>query len=288
MQNNTLVIVGMHRSGTSLITNWLGRCGLEIGDNLLGPGIGNVDGHFEDTEFHDAHVDILTGLGLHHSGIITEDVKDMITTEHLRKLRKIVSGKNKKHHQWAWKDPRTCIFLDAYHELLPFARYLVVLRDYRSVVISLLKRSFAEVEEGRKALNKSYLSDLFWRKIKRKREFEKLCSQKASFYLDVWIHYNENILKFLRHLPAEYYLVINYLMLKQNDRVVFDHLTEEWGFGMKYSAFSEIYNEKLFSGAFDIDQYLSEKQRTQADEIMRRLTKRSRQEDTYRQTVHQH
>ena len=53
------MVVGMHRSGTSLITNWLYRCGLQIGEHLLEPGEGNVEGHFEDVEFLKIHEEIL-------------------------------------------------------------------------------------------------------------------------------------------------------------------------------------------------------------------------------------
>ena len=51
----------MHRSGTSLITNWLSRCGLEIGERLAAGNAGNVEGHFEDVEFLKLHEEILRG-----------------------------------------------------------------------------------------------------------------------------------------------------------------------------------------------------------------------------------
>jgi len=41
-----LVILGMHRSGTSLITQWLKNCGLSVGDSLHGADVGNAEGHF--------------------------------------------------------------------------------------------------------------------------------------------------------------------------------------------------------------------------------------------------
>ena len=59
MASKVVVIVGMHRSGTSLITQWLQRCGLFIGDSLEGPGVGNVQGHFEDIDFLQLHQELL-------------------------------------------------------------------------------------------------------------------------------------------------------------------------------------------------------------------------------------
>jgi len=51
MATNTLIIAGMHRSGTSLISQWLNRCGLNLGENMIGASSGNVEGHFEDIDF---------------------------------------------------------------------------------------------------------------------------------------------------------------------------------------------------------------------------------------------
>ena len=45
----------MHRSGTSLISNWLHHCGLQLGEHLLEAGNGNEEGHFEDVEFLRMH-----------------------------------------------------------------------------------------------------------------------------------------------------------------------------------------------------------------------------------------
>lgn len=67
-QNRTLLILGMHRSGTSLITHWLYRCGLEIGDTLFGPGLGKSEGRFEDVDFYNLHLEILRENKHHHSG----------------------------------------------------------------------------------------------------------------------------------------------------------------------------------------------------------------------------
>jgi hypothetical protein len=51
--SKVLCIAGMHRSGTSLVTSWLQRCGLQIDDGqLLAANTGNPTGHFEDIEFN--------------------------------------------------------------------------------------------------------------------------------------------------------------------------------------------------------------------------------------------
>ncbi len=60
----TLIVVGMHRSGTSLTANWLARSGLFVGDTLLANRVDNPMGHFEDESFLHLHEDILKANGL--------------------------------------------------------------------------------------------------------------------------------------------------------------------------------------------------------------------------------
>jgi hypothetical protein len=68
MKKNVLVITGMHRSGTSLITQWLYKCGLHVGDDFYGADIGNADGHFEDNDFLGAHMRALMEAGISRDG----------------------------------------------------------------------------------------------------------------------------------------------------------------------------------------------------------------------------
>jgi hypothetical protein len=258
MQNKTLVVIGMHRSGTSLITKWLLHCGLEVGESLLGPGLGNSGGHFEDTEFYKIHLEILRDNNLHDSGIVI-DPRYNLTPYHQEKIKGIIAVKNRLFEQWAWKDPRTCLFLDFYTKILPDAYYLVAIRDYQAVVVSLLKRTFAERDIAY-LTKKGFFRRLFWQKFKRKKQFEKFCREKASFFLKVWIQYNEKILDALKTIPVEKYLVINYLELKKKDEAIMAYLSSNWHFKLKYTRFLDIYNENLFSKAFSVERYIDEKQ----------------------------
>ncbi|XHR95888.1 hypothetical protein ACFJIV_04105 [Mucilaginibacter sp. UC70_90] len=74
MQKRVLIITGMHRSGTSLITQWLSKCGLQTGEKLVPGGYGNVEGHFEDIEFLKMHEEILAGHNLPTTGLTVEHV----------------------------------------------------------------------------------------------------------------------------------------------------------------------------------------------------------------------
>jgi hypothetical protein len=266
MQNRTLIILGMHRSGTSLITKWLHQCGLEVGRNLLGAGLGNKEGHFEDTEFYHLHMQILRDNNLHDSGILTNPVINL-SDARKEEIKKVIAGKNQSFEQWGWKDPRTCLFLDFYREILPDAYYFVVVRDYHSVIISLLIRTFA-LQDIIYDTQKGYFSRLAWHKWRRRREFKKFCHLQATFFLQVWIFNNQQILKNIESLPADKYLVINFFELLHKDKDVISYVNNKWNFTLNYLKFSDTYNEKLLSKPFDIGPYVKDKKLVRDAEIL--------------------
>ena len=61
-----LIITGMHRSGTSLITSILQQSGLPIGEQLLPAAEGNPRGFFEDQAFMLLHQAMLHARGVTH------------------------------------------------------------------------------------------------------------------------------------------------------------------------------------------------------------------------------
>jgi len=249
----------MHRSGTSLIAHWLYNCGLEIGARLLGPGLGNSEGHFEDMDFYKLHLEILRENGLHDSGIIYH-APLKIESIHKEKIKNLVASKCEQFAQWGWKEPRTCLYLNVYREILPDAHYLIIFRYYNAVVISLLKRSFAEIDAKYESTKRGFFSKLAWRKIRKKLVFRKFCYQHADEFLKVWIFYNEQIIKNIKTLPSEKYLVLNYSVLINNDTEIISQLVNNWNFSLSYSKFSEIFNQSLFSKPFNIDIYIKDKQ----------------------------
>jgi hypothetical protein len=256
MQNTTLIIAGMHRSGTSLITSWLNKCGLQLGETMVGPGPANIEGHYEDIEFLKLHEEILNDNHLPPSGL-TEQHDIGLSVYHKEKLKTIIRVKNKLYKQWGWKDPRTCLFLDTYKELLPNARYVIVFRDYRSVVSSLLQRDFIDIDA--KYMARGYWDRLVWIKFRRKRRLKEFYNSKAEYYLKVWIAYNEEILKNVKKLSQDSYVVINYALLNDNDANVCSYLKEHWNLSLNYFSFNEVYRERLINEPIDTDSFICNK-----------------------------
>ncbi len=256
MQSKTLMVVGMHRSGTSLITNWLYRCGLQIGEHLLEPGEGNVEGHFEDVEFLKIHEEILESNDFPLTGYVYNREID-VSVYQLEKLKSIIKVKNQLYEQWGWKEPRTCLFLDLYRELLPDSKYLVIMRDYGSVVNSMLRRDFALFED--KYLARKAFQRFVWTYIRRGNRIKKFYRDNAEPYLKVWIEYNEHILSMLEKLSEKDYIVINYSLLEKCDKQVFSSLTTTWRFALNYFSFKDVYNKSLISDPIDITPLINDK-----------------------------
>lgn len=58
-----LLVLGMHRSGTSVLARVLGLCGADLGTRLIGASAGNEDGHWEDAFAVEIHDRLLAAFG---------------------------------------------------------------------------------------------------------------------------------------------------------------------------------------------------------------------------------
>jgi hypothetical protein len=132
-----LVITGMHRSGTSLVTGLLQQAGLDIGQTLLPGNPGNPDGHFEDTEFYNFQEQLLRDRGL--DMFVTRPVDFTPTQAETERAARLIDARAGRP-LWGWKDPRTSLFLDFWEQLLPQAGYVFLYRHPLDVVASLMRR----------------------------------------------------------------------------------------------------------------------------------------------------
>lgn len=143
-----VVVLGMHRSGTSAITRALEVLGVNIGANLL-PSVDGVNakGFFEDVDINSLNVEILRALGSDwHSlaKIEPEDIEALDKGEYFLRATEMLRKKTADAPIFGFKDPRVA-------KLLPFWRqiflrcqlntdYVLVVRNPLSVVRSLAKR----------------------------------------------------------------------------------------------------------------------------------------------------
>jgi len=140
---------------------------------------------------------------------------------------------------------------------LPNARYLIIIRDYRSVVSSLLQRDFKDIDT--KYMARNYFQQLVWKTVRRKRKLKNLYNTKAEYYLKVWIAYNEELLKSVKTLSHDSYVVLNYSLLNENDARVCSYLKEHWHLSLKYFKFNEIYKAGMINEPIDTDSFIVNK-----------------------------
>jgi len=251
----TLVILGMHRSGTSLITQWLHKCGLYVGDKLLGAGVGNTDGHYEDEEFLAIHEKILLANGFSNTGLacleavgVPEPFEGQLKTCIQRRVSLAVD--------WGWKDPRTCLFLPTYRRLVPDAKYLVIVRSFKEVVSSLLKRDLIIKEREWLQQHTRKIDHFKWKLYKKRKATRAYIREMAQTYLKIHICYNQKLKEHLEQLDKEQYLVVDYKKLLKVDRNCYEHFQHNWHFHLHYVPFSSIFKERLISDQFDLEQVL--------------------------------
>ena len=154
--NSPVVIVGMHRSGTSLISRVLSELGVHIGAEL--------DGHYESVCFKAVNRRLLQDTGAHWakpapfvSGLGEGDFRstNVDKAKVLLEDRLASYGRVSDGQRWGWKDPRNTLTLPLWLELFPEARVIHVVRNGIDVALSLYRR------ESKRYLHRSLEKRMF-------------------------------------------------------------------------------------------------------------------------------
>ena len=115
-----ILVVGMHRSGTSALTGALAQTGARLPRNLLAPRDDNQDGFFEPQDIVALHDDVLAAAGSawDDSAPWTEAqlgaIRDM---RFRRRLMEQLRGDLPGEGALLVKDPRLCRLLPLWHDL---------------------------------------------------------------------------------------------------------------------------------------------------------------------------
>ena len=211
--------------------------------------------HFEDAYFLELHQKLLRQKQYPDTGFVNKGIAPLSTAEQLE-VEQLIKIKNEQHDTWGWKDPRTCLFLDTYHQLLPDAFYMVVVRNFNDTVSSLVTREFKMNEK--RFQTKKGLSKLKWILFKRK-SLEQIFKKETDQFLKIWICYYEQILSILKHLSNENFYFVSYDTLAENDINTFLQLKDIWGFDFKHIPFSTVFNRQFLSDTTDIAKYIKDK-----------------------------
>lgn len=137
-----IVVLGMHRSGTSLIAGLLHYLGVYMGDNHTSPDESRPWGNFEDRSFVSLNQQLLTAAG--GSWRKPPSTKSLWAASHPfnERIQRLIRDRS-NHPLWGFKDSRTCLTASLWHHHLCLwekPKYIMVWRDRDAIAASLIKR----------------------------------------------------------------------------------------------------------------------------------------------------
>ena len=160
-QTGTVIILGMHRSGTSCLAGALREAGLYLGKvNEKAPH--NAKGNQENRALMVLHDQVLTANG----GSWDAPPRSSTWSTKLAAARDVLIKSYPVDRLWGFKDPRAMIVLEGWLDVLPAARCVATLRHPLAVAQSLARRNKFSYEKS----------------------------------LDLWVRYNTKLLNFQREM----------------------------------------------------------------------------------------
>ena len=149
-KNKCIIVLGMHRSATSLVAKGLHDAYVNMGDELLGSSSSNIEGHFEDVDFLRLNIDILNVAGGRWDYPPPETNIMQAGEYYSGRIEALIAEKKKNKKLWGWKDPRTTLTIRCY---MPFLNkedviFVSCFRNPYTVAKSLEKRNNMRIDEG--------------------------------------------------------------------------------------------------------------------------------------------
>jgi hypothetical protein len=148
----TIVVLGMHRSGTSCIARMINLCGAAVGREVVRANASNKAGHWEPAEGVDVNDALLRLSG----GAWDAPPRDLRTDLRFRWSMKGFLGRLHEEGTAVWKDPRTVLTFPLWKPLLGRYQIVAVFRNPLSVAESLRRRETDFPIERGLALWKAY------------------------------------------------------------------------------------------------------------------------------------
>jgi len=146
MKMKCIMIMGMHRSGTSCMAGVLYHAGLYFGNNFLPPSSKNPKGYFENQDFWRLHHSILRSVGHPWDDITPMPQgweKRLIVRYKKFRLKRLIKKHFGEKEIFGIKDPTINLLLPAYLDVLNGLNiepcFIIMKRDKNAVAGSLSK-----------------------------------------------------------------------------------------------------------------------------------------------------
>lgn len=213
-----VVVLGMHRSGTSTLTRSLMTMGVSLGDSHLPAKNDNQKGFWEDQEIVSFNEDLLAACGqawFTLTPIDESDVDGLVDAGYLDAACSILRRKTSEAKIFAFKDPRVSKLLPFWQRVIAKeklqTRFVLALRNPKSVARSLRER------------------DLF--------------DNERSYFL--WLSY---VMTCLKGTDLDRIYIVDYDALLEKPRAVLERLSNWLGLPLDHKAVEEYCLAYLDSG----------------------------------------
>jgi hypothetical protein len=140
------IVLGMHRSGTSLVAHVIHAAGISAGPQnmLIPPSNSNRDGYWEHiplVNFNDLLLSNVKASWIVPPASGSEIAELLNNAAIISQAKSIVAGMWSHSPLWLWKDPRMCLLLPFWKPLLLNPVYIIVVRSPFSIAASLQLRN---------------------------------------------------------------------------------------------------------------------------------------------------
>ena len=157
MENSKLIVVlGMHRSGTSTITRGLQVLGVKLGDRLIPPVKGDNDkGYWEDIDLTSLNIEMLNVIDSDWQNLAAIEPKDVDTLHKegfFLRANELLQKKVASMSVFGFKDPRTAKLMPFWKGVFDHCQfdvsYVIAIRHPHSVAKSLERRGGMETTQS--------------------------------------------------------------------------------------------------------------------------------------------
>lgn len=180
------IVLGMHKSGTTLVSKLLHHSGINMVDRLE-QGSYEESGYYERETTYQMNLKL---LGIPSDSLELHPAPKVIQMNSLyqQEIQQLISKYSQDYRDWGFKDPRTCLVYEAWRQHLPEHKIVVI---YRSV-----EKLWSRYK---------YRGLKFWKNLSR-----------AILLVQRWCEYNQSILNILSITDSDY-IVLSYAEIMDED-----------------------------------------------------------------------
>jgi len=221
------VILGMHKSGTTLTSQILHHSGINMVDEIKAQEASYDRGDYYELDSAKAiNMEIMRANGYQESnwrkvllGTLSRDNSfsdaSLLTKDQRTRMREILSNRDAKYAHWGFKDPRTCLVYPLWALELPEHKIIAIFRSHN--------------EQWQRHRPQS-----IWQQYREPYKIVK--------FIEKWCRYNANVLAHLQKTQMDF-LVLDYQRL-MTTQAEFDRLQEFVGLELEDRRKKDLYRNR--------------------------------------------